>query len=239
MHLHSKYIVLFCLTVLGAGAFGAETVEAETQKERPRLYRGPYNQAVFDNYYYGLSPLGYRGFYMPYFSPLMYSGPIMPGRSSVTFAVGSDGYMGTAFSTAEQIKGTNIIYALSASWEQGEDYFYRGDYQLTTISPSLSWANENTSIFLGFEMSELSLENRPDSQKLRPRVDTSLVRNNKPPSRVSNSKFDYQSIYAGLNQRIGDRTNLYISVGEDFYGKNDLGLGVSHRLWDSSSRSRR
>lgn len=233
--------VLISLLFIGICGMQAEDlVEMVAVKERPRVYRGPYNETVINSHYYGYPYLGLSSYYNPLFSPLMYMGYAPPGRSSVTFAVGSDGYVGTAFSTSERIKGTNLVYSLSASWEKGESWYPGYDYQVTTISPSLMWSNENMSLYLGFEFSDLSLEDNGSPLKDRPRVGTGPYRSSMPLTRDLNPHFDYNSINLGLNHRLGDRSNLYINAGnrDDFFGGDSVSLGLSHRLMDISAQVR-
>jgi len=169
----------------------------------------------------------------------MYLGPVVPGRSSVSFAVGSDGYMGTAFSTAERIKGTNIIYSVSASWEKGNSYYSGQDYEMSSISPSLSWSNGTTSLFLAVNISELNLDTNSVSRKVRPRVDTGTRMSRMPLTRDRNRTLEYESINLGLSQRSGERGYIFLNVGEDMFGNDNLGIGLSHRIWDRSSGSYR
>jgi hypothetical protein len=238
MNWKPRYLLLGLLGGFCSGLLGAETNATRQVQERPRVFRGPYNEAVLGNQYYSTSMFGYRGYYSPFYSPLMFLGPVMPGRSMVSFAAGSDGYIGTAFSTSDFIEGTNLLYSLSASWEQGETWFGQ-DYQLSTISPSLSWSNGTTSIFLGFEMSELSMDSAPVVPRARPRVDTDPLRSSIPLTRDRNPTMEFESLNAGLSQRIGDSMQVFLSVGEDAFRGDDLSMGLSHQLWDNPYSSRR
>lgn len=227
------------------GVLQADEIETEPLlKERPRLFRGPYNDGIIDSFYYGGYYGGFRGYQSllyPYFSPLGLNAPIYPGRSTVTFAVGSDGYIGTSFSTSERIEGTNIVYGLSASWEQGENYFFPGyDYRLSRISPSLSWSNGRTSIFLSADFSEYSVDRNSRNQKERPRIENSgPLRSPRDYERVSEDLSDFSSVNVALSQRIGDSMSVYMNVGEDIFDTDQLSLGMSNRFFDLGFREYR
>lgn len=216
-----------------------DVVEAFTVKERPRLYRGPYNAGIIDSFHYG-GYYGYSSLFYPLYSPLGYYGPTYPGRSTVTFAVGSDGYVGTSFSTSDRIKGTSILYGLSASWEQGGNDFFPGSkYSLSRISPSLSWSNGRTSVFVAAEFSEYSMDRNSRTLKKRPRVDAGPLRSDDRLERERDSVSDFTSVHAGLSQQIGDSMSVYLSVGEDMFDTNQLSLGISDRLFDLGFRDYR
>ena len=234
-----KWVLLSLCLGVSSLMQAQELVEELTVKERPRLYRGPYNDGIIDSFYYG-GYYGYSSLFYPFYSPLGYYGPTYPGRSTVTFAVGSDGYVGTSFSTSDRIKGTNIVYGISASWEQGEHYYFPGsEYSLSRISPSLSWSNGRTSIFVAAEFSEYSMDRKSRTLKDRPRVDTGLLHSADRLERERDSVTDFKSVHAGLSQQIGDSMSIYLGISEDMFDTNQLSLGISDRFYDLGIRDYR
>lgn len=224
------------LAFIGSSALLAnKSVEAQVPPERPRVYRGPYNDTVIRSHYYSSPIFGYSSYYYPFYSPLMMMGPIIPGRTSVTFAAGSNGYMGAGFTTSDRIKGTNLIYSLSSSWEKGEGWYSGYDYKRSSISPSIQWSNETTSLFLGFDFSELTLEDTRVLQKPRPRVDRGYSRPGIPLGGELNSVMEFNSAHVGLTHSLGDHAQLFISVSEDDWGKDPFFPGMRGRLYESNS----
>ncbi|MCB1120635.1 MAG: hypothetical protein KJT03_03730 [Verrucomicrobiae bacterium] len=204
----------------------------EPSVERPRIYRGPYKESIIDDSYYATRYFGYPGYhYYPFSRSLLYAGPVMPGHSMVSFAVGSDGYMGTSFSTSNWIEGTNLVYSLSASWEKGETWFTGRDYEMTTISPSLSWSNGPTSLFLGVDLTDISLDNMSAGAKDRPRVNSgpltseAFVRNN------DKTSLELESVYLGLSQQIGDNSFISLTVGQSDFDHGLMGSNTTSREW--------
>ena len=232
----AKQVVLLCVMLFGfISLLGEKVADERTAKERPRIYRGPYNETVLRSQYYSSSFFGCGGYYPSFYSPLMFLGPVVPVRSTVSFAVGSDGYVGTAFSTADVIKGTNIIYSLSASWEKGESYYLGRDYQMSTISPALSWSNGKTSLFLSVNISELNFDNKSGPLKSRPRVNTGPLRPGIPLARGRSPDLNFESINLGLSQRIWDNALFSIHLGEDVFGSDHLGVGFSQSVWQRTA----
>jgi hypothetical protein len=228
--------LLITLVAVTSWLSGADVIEPVLQQERPRVFRGPYNDVVLDNYYYSPSAFLYPGYYSSYYSPLMVFGPLAPGRSSISFSIGSDGYMGTSYQTSQWIPGTEILFSLSATYEKGELYYSPFDYDLSRISPGFSWSNGRTSLFLGFEFSELTLEGNDKKLKPRPRVNTGSPL--KSPAEggptVDDLVFVNRSINVGLSQQIGDHSSIYLSVGDDIFNNHATSLGFSHRMFDAS-----
>ena len=231
-----KQIILFVpFLSLSVALFGESLTKSEL-KERPRVFRGPYNDVVLNNYYYSPSAFLYRGYYSPYYSPMMVFGPTAPGRSSISFSAGSNGYMGTSFQSSQWIPGTEILFSLSSSYEKGELYYSPFDYDISRISPSFSWSNGRTSLFLGFEFSEMSLEPNDKKLKARPRVNTGSPLKSRSEERpaVDDLVFDNRSVTVGLSQQIGDHSSIYLSLSDDIFDSHATSLGFSHRLFDAS-----
>ena len=157
-------------------------------------------------------------------------GPTIPGRSSISVAVGSDGYRGTSFSTSERIKGTDLVFSLAARWEQGEWFYSDLDYELSTISPSLSWSNGTTSVFLGVEISEFGLSSN-QQPRVRPRIDSGPFKSAAQMNRSSRSDFEYSAINLGVTLPILDNTQLFFSAGDHFFNQGGS-IGMFHRLDD-------
>ncbi|MDA0347444.1 MAG: hypothetical protein O3C43_02205 [Verrucomicrobia bacterium] len=229
--------LIFLLSFLSISVclFGESLTRSELQ-ERPRVFRGPYNDVVLDNYYYSPAAFLYPGYHSPYYSPLMVFGPLAPGRSSISFSAGSDGYMGTSFQTSQWIPGTEILFSLSSNYEKGELYYSPYDYDISRISPGFSWTNGRTSLFLGFEFSELSLEAKDKKLKARPRVNTGspLKSPSEESPTVDDLVFDNRSVSVGLSQQIGDHSSIYLSVSDDMFNSHATSLGFSHRMFDAS-----
>ncbi len=224
-----KLVVVCLLCSFAFPVFAEKSESPRILKDRPRVFLGPYNDLAIDHYYYGL---GYSRYGYASYRPLLFHGYVAPGRSSVSFAVGSDGYMGTSFSTSNFIQGTPLIYSLSSSWERGETWWTGQDYDLNTISAALMWANETTSITLGVDVSELRIDEQSSRRAEQPRVDGGLTMDDLPFRREYNSDIDYQSVNFGVSHRIGDHAHLFFSVGEDVFDRDRVSIGLNHRLWD-------
>ena len=228
-------ILLLSFLGLSAALLGESTTRPEL-KERPRVFLGPYSDVILNNYYYSPTAFLYPGYHTPNYSSLMYYGPLAPGRSSISFSAGSEGYMGTSYRTSQWIPGTEILFSLSTSYEKGELYYSPFDYVLSTISPSLSWSNGRTSLFLGFEFSEMSLKANDKKLKARPRVNTGspLKSSSEKSPTIDDLVFDNRSINVGLSQQIGDHSSIYLSLSDDIFDNQATSLGFSHRMFDAS-----
>lgn len=206
---------------------GEESNEATPSKERPRLYLGPYNPAVIDSFYYGSLAFGISPYYYHFYRPLAFMGPVYPGTSSITVAVGSNGYFGTGFTTADRIKGTNIIYSLSASWEKGELYYPGHEYRSSTIAPSFFWSNENTSLYLGFEFSEMKIDRRAEQPRVRPRVNDGPLKPGTRTAREVSHANEFESVNLGLTQRLWDFASFSVGVSDTTMDFDGLPRGFS------------
>ena len=205
----------------------------EALKERPRVFRGPYKDVVLDPFLYSPAYYSHSPVYFPLVSPLMYQ-PVIPGRSSVSFAVGSDGYRGIGFTTSERIKGTNVLFSLSASWEEGEYWWYPGyRYNRRLISPGFSWSNGNTSLYVGVDLSELSLEEKVSGRKAQPRVNRPVHLPEIPLTRDAGFELDADSVHVGISHRLGNIAELYFSASQDDWGEDHLSVGLRGRLYEN------
>ena len=172
VHQHMNRVRLMLVVCLLFGmAFplaAAEPATPRVLKERPRVFLGPYNDRAIKHYYYGYPGMAY---YSHLYSPLDSYGPMIPGRSSVSFAMGSDGYMGASFSTTQQIRGTNVLFSLSSRWEEGDAWYLPGyRYSQSIVSPRFSWSNENTFISVGVEVGDYKFSKKERNRMEQPRV---------------------------------------------------------------------
>lgn len=220
--------ILLCgmFVIPAGGLLAAGPMESPALKERPRIYRGPYKEDLLHSRYFPSLFLGYGGFHAPFFSPLSFMGYVPPGRSMVTFAVGSDGYRGTSFSTSDWIEGTRLLYSLSASWEKGETWYSGQDFERTTISPGLSWSNGTTSLFFGVDLTEVSFDTTPVTAREQPRVDPGPLSSQAFLHNEPHPSLELESVHLGLSQQIGDNTFISLSVGQNDFDRDGFGAGM-------------
>lgn len=229
MNRANKFLVLGVLVAAGSSLVGEQPTETKELKERPRVFLGPYNEVAIDHYYYGYPRYAH---YSPFFTPLNFYGPLIPGRSSITFSVGSDGYRGAAFATTQQLEGTNILFSLNTRLEEG-DLWYLPDYSFkeSVISPSFSWSNENTFVSVGFDIGERKIEPKEVTRKEQPRVQ----RINESPVLKSGRPIDYESEYESINvslgHRFGNLGEIFISAHRGDDGRDYWTTGLSRKIY--------
>lgn len=209
--------------------------EETTPQERPRVYLGPYNDRALNRYYYGHPGLAYTS-YFP--SPLGYVVPHVPGRSSVTFAVGSDGYRGASFSTTQALQGTQVLFSLDSRWEEGDAWYLPGyRFRRNVISPRLSWSNQNTSISVGVDIGDYKLTRKHRARTDQPRVERLAAT----PMLLGEADYGYEteleSVNVVLSQRLGNLGELYLSASKDDFGNDSLSAGIHRRLYESRNGS--
>jgi len=198
-------------------ALATKDALAEAQlMERPRLYRGPFNSSYLDSMYY--HPYAFGRGYWPY-GYGWYSQGIIPGRNSIWFAAGSDGYMGAGFTTTKFYPEQGITLALSASWEKGEHPWFNDlDYDAFTLSPSLQWGNENMSFFVGMDYTEMNYR----GQSTRPRVVTPYI-NTVPETPIepawSAESDRLKEFNVGVRGRVNDLLDVGVSVSDGDFNR--------------------
>ena len=226
-----RFLLVACLCVgFILPTHAEESVNPRVLKERPRVFLGPYNDLAIDHYYYGSSRSSY---YSPLFSPLSYYGPMIPGRSTVSFAVGSDGYRGASFSTTQALRGTNVLFSLSSRWEEGDAWYFPGyRYSQHIISPRFSWSNENTYISVGVDVGEYKFSPKESGRKEQPRVNRGV----ESPLAIEANDFSYEteieSLNVALSHRLGNLGELYISAYKDDDGNDSLQTGIRRRIYE-------
>ena len=227
-----RLLLLACICIGTLYPLAAdETEQPPILKERPRVFLGPYNDLALDHYYYGYPRIGY---YSPFFSPLGFYEPMIPGRSTVSFAVGSDGYRGASFSTTQAIKGTNVLFSLSSRWEEGDAWYLPGyHYSQHLISPRFSWSNENTFISVGVDVGEYQFSKKEQGRLEQPRVNRGV----ESPLVVKEHDFSYEteieSVNLALSHRLGNLGELLFTVSKDDYGNDSLSTGIRRTLYQS------
>ncbi len=221
-----RVLLVACLSVgFLLPAHAEESANPRVHKERPRVFLGPYNDRAIDHYYYGYPRTAY---YSHLYSPLDFYGPMIPGRSSVSFAMGSDGYRGASFSTTQQIRGTNVLFSLSSRWEEGDAWYLPGyRYSQHIISPRFSWSNENTYISVGVDVGEYKF-----AKKEQPRVNRMVE---SPLVDVEDFSYDteIESLNVALSHRLGKLGELYFSAYKDDDGNDSLSAGMRGTLYRS------
>ncbi|MDG2170523.1 MAG: hypothetical protein P8L44_21650 [Opitutales bacterium] len=226
-----RLLLVVCLLFGMAFPLAAEEpATPRVLKERPRVFLGPYNDRAIKHYYYGYPRMAY---YSHLYSPLDSYGPMIPGRSSVSFAAGSDGYMGASFSTTQQIRGTNLLFSLNSRWEEGDAWYLPGyRYSQNIISPRFSWSNENTFISVGVDVGEYKFSKKDRNRMEQPRV----VQMNTSPLLDTHEAFSYQteieSFNVTLGHKLGNLGEIFLSAYQDDNGHDSLSAGVRRRIYE-------
>lgn len=226
-----KLVVVCLLCSFVFPVVAKESDSPRILKDRPRVFLGPYNDRAIDHYYYGYPRTGY---YSHLYSPLDFYGPMIPSRSSVSFAMGTDGYMGASFSTSQQIQGTNVLFSLSSRWEEGDAWYLPGyRYSQRIISPRFSWSNENTFISVGVDVGDYKFSKKDRNRMEQPRV----VQMNASPFLDANEDFSYEteieSFHVTLGHKFGNLGEIYLSAYQDDNGHDSLTAGLSRTLYKS------
>lgn len=154
MLIKSVLLLLLSLTCV-VPSLSAETIKPTTNRPKVsnNLDMGPLRANSYrTNQFYSSHAYRYNHYYSAY-GPGYYFGQYTSvGKTSVWLTVGSDDYMGGGFTTVQSIPERNLVYSVTASWEQGKTWYGNYDYTTSRIAPALHWSNGTTSTYLGAEI---------------------------------------------------------------------------------------